>query len=62
VPCAAAIYTEDAYVPREHSERTARLVPTMRPWVTNEYQHNGLRADGARILDRLIGLARGRVG
>jgi hypothetical protein len=32
----------------------------MRPWVTNEYQHNGLRADGARILDRLIALARGR--
>ena len=60
VPCAAAIYAEDAYVPREHSERTARLVPTMRPWLTNEYEHNGLRADGGRILDRLIGLARGR--
>jgi pimeloyl-ACP methyl ester carboxylesterase len=60
VPCAAAIYAEDAYVPREHSERTARLVPTMRPWLTNEYEHNGLRADGGRIVDRLIGLARGR--
>jgi hypothetical protein len=33
----------------------------MRPWVTNEHEHNGLRADGARILDRLIGLARGRI-
>jgi hypothetical protein len=33
----------------------------MRTWVTNEYEHNGLRADGAHILDRLIGLARGRV-
>jgi pimeloyl-ACP methyl ester carboxylesterase len=61
VPCAAAIYAEDAYVDRALSEETARLVPSMRPWVTNEYQHNGLRADGARILDRLIGLARGRV-
>jgi hypothetical protein len=28
-------------------------------WVTDAYRHNGLRVDGARILDRLIGLARG---
>jgi hypothetical protein len=28
--------------------------------LTNEYEHNGSRADGARVLDRLIGLARGR--
>lgn len=62
VPCAAAIYAEDAYVDRAFSEETARLVPTMRPWVTNELEHNGLRADGERVLDRLIGLARGRLG
>jgi pimeloyl-ACP methyl ester carboxylesterase len=60
VPCAAAIYADDPYVLRELSEETARLVPTMRPWVTNEYQHNGLRADGERILDRLFALARGQ--
>jgi hypothetical protein len=60
VPCAAAIYAEDAYVERAFSEETARLIPTMRPWLTNGYEHNGLRADGARILDRLVGLARGR--
>jgi pimeloyl-ACP methyl ester carboxylesterase len=59
VPCAAAIYAEDAYVPRSFSEETARLVPTMRPWLTNEYEHNGLRSDGGRVLDRLIGLVRG---
>jgi hypothetical protein len=28
--------------------------------VTSEYGHNGLRADGERILSRLIDLARGR--
>jgi hypothetical protein len=28
--------------------------------VTNEYDHNGLRADGERILGRLVDLARGR--
>jgi len=60
VPCAAAVYAEDAYVERAFSEETARLVPTMRTWVTNEYEHNGLRADGARILDRLVAMARGR--
>jgi pimeloyl-ACP methyl ester carboxylesterase len=62
VPAAAAIYAEDAYVDRVFSEETAALAPTLRPWVTNEYEHNALRADGARVLDRLIGLARGRLG
>jgi pimeloyl-ACP methyl ester carboxylesterase len=59
VPSAAAVYAQDAYVDRRFSEETARLVPSMRMWLTNEYEHNGLRADGGRILDRLIGLARG---
>jgi pimeloyl-ACP methyl ester carboxylesterase len=58
VPCAAAVYAEDAYVDRAFSEQTAALVPTMRTWVTNEYEHNGLRAD-ERVLDRLIGMVRG---
>lgn len=61
VPCAAAIYAEDPYVDRVFSEETARMIPTMRPWITNELQHNGLRADGARVLDRLLGLARGHL-
>jgi len=59
VPCAAAIYHDDPYVPREFSLQTAALIPTMRTWVTNEYEHNGLRAAGDAILDRLIGMARG---
>jgi pimeloyl-ACP methyl ester carboxylesterase len=60
VPVAAVIYTEDLYVERAFSEETAALVPGMRAWVTSEYDHNGLRADGERILDRLLDLARGR--
>ena len=59
VPAAAAVYAEDPYVDREYSLETAALGPTLRPWVTNEYEHNGLRADGDRILDRLIGMVRG---
>ena len=58
VPCAAAIYTKDAYVDRVFSEQTAALIPTMRPWLDEEHLHNGLRVDGARVLDRLLGLVR----
>jgi pimeloyl-ACP methyl ester carboxylesterase len=60
VPVASAIYTEDLYVERAFSEETAAMVPNLRAWVTSEYDHNGLRADGERILSRLIDLVRGR--
>jgi pimeloyl-ACP methyl ester carboxylesterase len=60
VPAAAAIYTDDMYVERVFSEETAGAVRGLRPWITSEYEHNGLRADGARILDRLLDLVRGR--
>ncbi len=60
VPVAAAIYSEDPYVERAFSEETAALIRNTRAWVTSEYDHNGLRADGDRILGRLIDLARGR--
>jgi pimeloyl-ACP methyl ester carboxylesterase len=61
VPCAAVIYGDDLYVPREYSLQTASLVGGMRLWLTNEYEHGGLRADGARVLGRLIDLARDRL-
>jgi pimeloyl-ACP methyl ester carboxylesterase len=60
VPAAAIIYADDLYVERVFSEETAGLIRGLRPWVTNEYEHNGLRVDGDRILGRLIDLARGR--
>jgi pimeloyl-ACP methyl ester carboxylesterase len=60
VPVAAAIYAEDMYVERALSEETAAHVRGLRPWLTNEHQHNALRADGGRILGHLIDLARGR--
>jgi pimeloyl-ACP methyl ester carboxylesterase len=60
VPVAAAVYTDDMYVERAFSEETAAHVRRLRPWVTSEYEHNALRADGGRILDRLIDLVRGR--
>ncbi|MBA3364985.1 MAG: alpha/beta fold hydrolase [Actinobacteria bacterium] len=60
VPAAAAIYAEDMYVERAFSEETAASIRGLRPWITNEFQHDGLRADGARVLGRLIDLVRGR--
>jgi len=59
VPAAAIIYAEDMYVERALSEETAAGIRGLRPWLTNEYEHDGLRVDGARILARLIDLARG---
>ena len=60
VPAAAAIYAEDMYVDRAFSEETAGQVRGLRAWVTNEFEHDGLRVAGDRILGRLIDLARGR--
>jgi pimeloyl-ACP methyl ester carboxylesterase len=61
VPCAAAVYYNDMYVERAYSEETARRIRGLKVWVTNEYEHNGLRADGERILDRLLKMARGEI-
>ena len=61
VPTACAVYYDDMYVPREYGEETAKAVPNVQLWITSEYEHNGLRADGAKILDRLIGMVRGTV-
>jgi pimeloyl-ACP methyl ester carboxylesterase len=60
VPVAAAIYAEDMYVERTFSEETAAHIRGLRPWLTNEYEHNALRADGGRVLGQLIDLSRGR--
>ncbi|HET6652746.1 MAG TPA: alpha/beta fold hydrolase [Nocardioides sp.] len=60
VLCAAAVYADDPYVDRAFSLETAALMPSLRPWVTNEYEHNGLRVDGEKVLDRLIRMARGQ--
>lgn len=61
VPVAAAVYAEDMYVERAFSEETAGLIPGARIWLTNEYEHDGLRAGGEHVLGRLLDLVRGRV-
>jgi pimeloyl-ACP methyl ester carboxylesterase len=61
VPAAAAIYFDDMYVPTGFSLRTASAITGLRPWVTSEYDHDGLRVSHGVVLDRLIGLARGEL-
>ena len=61
VPVAAVVYYNDMYVHREFSEETAQIVPNMKLWVTSEYEHNGLRADGEHLLDRLLKMTRGEL-
>jgi pimeloyl-ACP methyl ester carboxylesterase len=58
VPVVAAVYHDDMYVDREMSLETASRVRGGRAWVTNAYEHDGLRY-GA--FTRLLGMARGRV-
>jgi len=56
VPCAAAVYYNDMYVERTLSEETAKNIRGIKLWVTSEYEHNGLRADGEKVLGRLLGM------
>jgi pimeloyl-ACP methyl ester carboxylesterase len=59
VPVAAALYFDDMYVPRELSVPTAEAIRGLRPWVTNEHEHDGLRVSNGAVLRRLIDLAQG---
>jgi pimeloyl-ACP methyl ester carboxylesterase len=59
VPAAAAVYYDDMYVPAELSLRTAAAIRGLRAWVTNEYEHDGLRVSDGKALARLIAMNRG---
>ena len=61
VPAAAVVYFNDMYVPLEFSQQTAQAIAALTPWVTSEYEHDGLRVSNGAVLDRLIAMARGEV-
>ena len=61
VPAAAAVYFRDMYVPVDLSLRTASAIRGLKPWVTSEYEHDGLRVSGGRVLGQLIAMNRGEV-
>jgi pimeloyl-ACP methyl ester carboxylesterase len=58
VPGVAAIYADDMYVPRALSERTAEAIPGLKVWLTNEYEHNGLRSSDGAVFERLVAMRR----
>ena len=52
---ACAVYHDDMYVDRELSlEVLDKLLVGVQPWITNEYQHSGLRDAGAMIFNKLL--------
>ena len=54
VPVAAAVYYDDMYVDAGLQLDTADRVGNVRTWVTNEYEHDGIRDD--RVFARLTEL------
>jgi pimeloyl-ACP methyl ester carboxylesterase len=58
VPVAALAYAEDLFVPLAFSQETADAVRGTRLWITNEFEHDGIRARGERIFERLLGMVR----
>uniref|UniRef100_A0A7S2S2P1 AB hydrolase-1 domain-containing protein n=1 Tax=Rhizochromulina marina TaxID=1034831 RepID=A0A7S2S2P1_9STRA len=63
VPCAAVMSFDDVYVEREFSEETARLLgDNCKVWVTNEFQHSGLRDQGHRVFTTLESMLLGDGG
>jgi pimeloyl-ACP methyl ester carboxylesterase len=61
VPVFAAVYYDDMYVDAELQLDTARRVGNVRTWVTNEHEHDGLRANASAVLGRLMDMRAGRV-
>ena len=52
VPVDAVVYVDDLYVDAGLSLETAEAVGNVRAWVTNEFEHDGLRTGD--VLDRLL--------
>ncbi|KAK7243298.1 hypothetical protein RIF29_38091 [Crotalaria pallida] len=60
VPVAAAVYYDDLYVNFKLSMETASQIAGIRPWITNEFMHSGLRDGGGKVLDHLLGMLNGK--
>ncbi|XAZ19573.1 alpha/beta hydrolase (plasmid) [Sinorhizobium sp. B11] len=61
IPVAAAVYFDDMYVDAELSLATAGDVGNVRAWVTNEFEHDGVRQSPA-VFTRLRQMVRERGG
>ena len=59
MPVAAAVYTDDVYVDRDLSLETAEAVQGLKVKEYDEFHHDGIGDEGARILRELLELAGG---
>ncbi|RIX31329.1 alpha/beta fold hydrolase [Amnibacterium setariae] len=62
VPVAAVVYFDDLYVDAGLSTATAEQVGNVQRWVTNEWEHDGIRDSGDRVVRRLLQLVDERGG
>jgi pimeloyl-ACP methyl ester carboxylesterase len=62
VPVAAAVYFDDLYVDAGLQLETAHDVGNLQAWVTNEWEHDGIRESGDRVVRRLLELIDERGG
>jgi proline iminopeptidase len=56
VPIAAAVYFDDLYVDAGLQLETAAAVGNLQAWVTNEWEHDGVRASGDGVVRHLLRL------
>ncbi len=61
VPCVGTIYHDDLYVDRVLAEKTAKTIRGCKYWLTNEYEHDGIREDGEKVLERLLSMLKGEI-
>ena len=61
VPCVGTIYHDDLYVDRVLAEKTAKAIRGCKYWLTNEYEHDGIREDGEKVLNRLLSMLKGEI-
>jgi proline iminopeptidase len=62
VPVAAAVYFDDLYVDAPLQLETAAGVGNVQAWVTNEWEHDGIRDSGDRVVRHLLELVDERGG
>ncbi len=64
VKCAALVSYDDMYVERTFSEETAALLggeDYCKMWITNEFQHSGIRDEPDRVIKMLWSMAKNEV-
>ena len=56
IPIVAAVYTNDMYVDKDYSLDSAESIKGIQLWETDEFEHNGLRSHGKKVLSNLFEL------